>query len=70
MTVYEPVLIMCLSDMNYDCVQTSLNHVLILTVITFLLFFLDDDSFTLLHWSAFTQLLLGFSQKFLNHRVV
>lgn len=53
-------------DMNYDCVRTGLSHVLILTVIIF--YFLDDDSFALLHWLTFIQLLLSFSQKFLKQK--
>lgn len=55
------------TDMNYDCVQTGLSRVLILNVIIFL-YFLDDDSFALLHWLTFTQLLFSFNQKFLKQK--
>lgn len=55
------------ADMNYDCVQTGLRNVLVLTGIV-VFYFLDDDSFALLHWLTFIQLLLSFNQKFLKQR--
>lgn len=53
--------------MIYDCVQTGLRNVLVLTGIVFF-YFLDDDSFALLHWLTFIQLPLSFNQKFLKPR--